>query len=150
MLDLRPIGDKSAPGAKWLVAAAQGKRSISVQIVNNLKEALQVMSYSLANDEADWCDGQAPYDGQLVPPDGNNSIWVGSYIDTVSFDKFGFTVKLFCAGQEVTITANKPKAGNATVTVSPEKPQGLLIPPPVIPNPTGNYNNTTVSINYAP
>ncbi|WP_437803690.1 hypothetical protein [Sorangium sp. So ce693] len=148
MLDLRPIGDKSVPGAKWLVAAAQGKRSISVQIVNNLREALQVVSFSLANDEADWCDGQQPYDGQVVPPDGNNSIWVGSYIDTINFNQFGFTVKLFCAGQEITITANKPKSGAATVVITPQAHPGLNIPNPVIPNPTGNYNTTAVSINY--
>lgn len=149
MLDLRPIGDKSVPGAKWLVAAAQGKRSLSAQIINNLNEAIQMVSYSLNGDATDWMDGMSPYDGEIIPPDGNNAIWVGSYINSVSFDHFGFTIKLYCAGQTVTITGNKPKTGAATITVTPQSPPGLNIPTPTIANATGNYPNGTVSINLS-
>ncbi|MDC0676187.1 hypothetical protein [Sorangium atrum] len=147
MLDLRPIGDQSAPGAKWLVAAAQGKRSISAQFVNNLNEAIQVVSFSQSGDATDWMDGMAPYDGQIIPPVGNNAIWVGTYIDTVSFNEFGFTITLYCAGQQVRFTAKKPKTGAATITYDPESPPGLSIPKPiVVANATGNYPNGTVTI----
>ena len=150
MLDLRPIGDQSAPGAKWLVAAAQGKRSISAQIVNNLNEAIQVVSFSMNGDATDWMDGMSPYDGQIIPPVGNNAIWVGRYIDTINFNEFGFTITLFCAGVQVRITAKKPKTGAATMPIDPQSPQGLSIPQPIqIANPTGNYPNGTVTINKA-
>ena len=149
MQDLRPIGDNSPKGAKWVVAVAQGKRSISAQIVNNLNEAIQVMSFSLSDDATDWCDNMAPYDGEIIPNVGNNAIWVGSYVDTINFEKFGFKITLFCAGQQVTITGNKPKTGAATITVSPQSPPGLNIPTPVVANPTGNYPNGTVSINLS-
>ncbi|WP_437987452.1 hypothetical protein [Sorangium sp. So ce117] len=147
MLDLRPIGDQSAPGAKWLVAAAQGKRSISVQFVNNLNEAIQLVSYSQSGDATDWMDGMAPYDGQIIPNVGNNSIWVGTYVDNISFTEFGFTITLYCAGVPVKFTAKKPKIGAATVTYDPENPQGLSIPSPIqVANATGNYSNATATI----
>ncbi|MGK3981440.1 hypothetical protein WME99_00275 [Sorangium sp. So ce136] len=149
MEDLRPIGDNSPKGAKWMVAMAQGKRSITVQIVNNLDEAIQVMSFALSDDATDWCDNMAPYDGQIIPNVGNNSIWVGTYVDTINFNQFGFQIKIFCAGHQVTITAKKPKTGAATITVSPENPPGLNIPEPVIANATGNYTNGTVSISLS-
>lgn len=94
----------------------EGKRSIEVQITNNLLESIQILDSSTIGQDGRWKTNQRPTQEPIRPRGG--SVEPGACSDNRDLS-FGFKLTVLIKGKTFVFLATKPSNGIGTVTVTP-------------------------------